>query len=77
MVDDCKLKVVNTGLVDMGKVYGSKEDDDDALKSLSAIVITEDQSIESFASMIVKMLRQSSKVNLILPFTVELWSVMV
>ena len=60
----------------MGKVYGSKEDDDDALKSLSAIVITEDQSIESFASMIVKMLRQSSKVNVILPFTVELWYVM-
>ncbi|GFZ02679.1 Uncharacterized protein Acr_15g0012870 [Actinidia rufa] len=63
LVDDCKLQVVNTGLVDMGKVYGSKEDDDDALKSLSAIVITEDQSIDSFASMIVKMLRQSSKME--------------
>ncbi|PSS09982.1 hypothetical protein CEY00_Acc17070 [Actinidia chinensis var. chinensis] len=63
LVDDCKLQVVNTGLVDMGKVYGSKEDDDDALKSLSAIVITEDQSVDSFASMIVKMLRQSSKME--------------
>ncbi|XP_058225278.1 protein SEMI-ROLLED LEAF 2-like isoform X1 [Rhododendron vialii] len=60
LVDDCKLQAVNTGLNNMGKVYGSKEDDDDALKTLSAIMTTGDQSKESFASMIVKMLGNSS-----------------
>ncbi|THG22897.1 hypothetical protein TEA_026944 [Camellia sinensis var. sinensis] len=61
LVDDCKLQAVNNGLDSLGKVYGSKEDDDDALKSLSAIVIKDDQSKESFASMIVKTLGISSK----------------
>lgn len=69
LVDDCKLQAVNTGLNNMGKVYGSKEDDDDALKTLSAIMTTGDQSKESFASMIVKMSGNSSMVNVILPFT--------
>ncbi|KAL7204417.1 hypothetical protein ACSBR2_017481 [Camellia fascicularis] len=61
LVDDCKLQAVNNGLDSLGKVYGSKEDDDDALKSLSAVVIKDDQSKESFASMIVKTLGISSK----------------
>lgn len=52
----------------MGKVYGSKEDDDDALKTLSAIVTTDDQSIESFASMIIKTMGNSSMVRVILRF---------
>ncbi|KAI8545849.1 hypothetical protein RHMOL_Rhmol07G0069700 [Rhododendron molle] len=69
LVDDCKLQAVNTGLDNMGKVYGSKEDDDDALKTLSAIMTTGDQSKESFASMIVKMLGNSSMVNVIWLFT--------
>lgn len=60
LVDDYKLQAVSTGLDNMGKVYGSKEDDDDALKTLSAIVTTDDQSIESFASMIIKTMGNSS-----------------
>ncbi|KAA8526185.1 hypothetical protein F0562_008076 [Nyssa sinensis] len=60
LVDDSKLQAVNTGLDHPEKVYGSKEDDDDALKALSEIEITEDHSRESFASVIVKMLEKSS-----------------
>ncbi|KAA8520232.1 hypothetical protein F0562_014488 [Nyssa sinensis] len=60
LVDDSKLQAVNTGLDHLEKVYGSKEDDDDALKALSEIEITEDHSRESFASVIVKMLEKSS-----------------
>ncbi|KAA8534594.1 hypothetical protein F0562_032147 [Nyssa sinensis] len=60
LVDDSKLQAINTGLDHPEKVYGSKEDDDDALKALSEIEITEDHSRESFASVIVKMLEKSS-----------------
>lgn len=56
LMDDCKLRAVNTGLDHPKKVYGSKEDNDDALKSLAAIEISQTQTKESFASMIVKML---------------------
>lgn len=63
LVDDCKLQAVNTGLD--RKVYGSKEDDEDALKSLSAIEIVDTQSKESFAAMIAKFLGMSSDVTII------------
>lgn len=53
LVDDCKLEAVKT---ELQKVYGSKEDDEDALKSLSEIEIVENQSKESLATMIVKFL---------------------
>ncbi|GMJ16160.1 EFR3 OF PLANT 1 [Hibiscus trionum] len=51
LVDDCKLQTTN-----LGKIYGSKEDDEDALKSLSEIHLAENQSKESLATMIVKFL---------------------
>ncbi|KAK8654600.1 hypothetical protein V6N13_128559 [Hibiscus sabdariffa] len=51
LVDDCKLQTTNPG-----KIYGSKEDDEDALKSLSEIRLAENQSKESLATMIVKFL---------------------
>lgn len=38
----------------MVKIYGSKEDNEDALKSLSTINIADDQSPEFCASMILK-----------------------
>uniref|UniRef100_A0A2N9F017 Uncharacterized protein n=1 Tax=Fagus sylvatica TaxID=28930 RepID=A0A2N9F017_FAGSY len=60
LVDDCKLEAVNAGLDHLIKVYGSKEDDEDALKSLSATKITESQCRESFATMIVQTLGKSS-----------------
>lgn len=60
LVDECKLQAANNQLGPR-KVYGSKEDNEDALKSLSAIEITESQSKESFANMIAKFLGTSSK----------------
>lgn len=67
MVDDCKLKTANNGL-DSEKAYGSKVDNENALKSLAAIKTTGDQSTESFASMIVKNFGKQSKVNFTLLF---------
>ncbi|KDP43492.1 hypothetical protein JCGZ_16779 [Jatropha curcas] len=60
LVDECKLQaVINpTG---PRKVYGSKEDNEDALKSLAAIEITDSQTKESFANMIAKFTGKSSK----------------
>ncbi|KAK6162993.1 hypothetical protein DH2020_002834 [Rehmannia glutinosa] len=57
LVDDSKLKALDHKITvdDIVKVYGSKEDDEDALKSLSAIKISDEQSTESFASMILKI----------------------
>lgn len=45
--------------------YGSKEDDASALKSLSQIQLSEDQTRESFANEIVKSLGSSNEVNLL------------
>ncbi|XWS35528.1 hypothetical protein CRYUN_Cryun20dG0004900 [Craigia yunnanensis] len=68
LVDYCKLQTAKTELKHPGKVYGSKEDDEDALKSLSEIEIAENQSKESLATMIVKFLgnlsdQESSKIR--------------
>ncbi|KAH7527862.1 hypothetical protein FEM48_Zijuj05G0011600 [Ziziphus jujuba var. spinosa] len=57
LVDDCKLETVNTGSGQLG--YGSKEDDEEAMKSLSAIQPTEIKSKEAFANMIVQNLGKS------------------
>ncbi|XP_058072855.1 protein SEMI-ROLLED LEAF 2-like isoform X1 [Magnolia sinica] len=56
LVEDSKVQAVNTAFDHQIKVYGSKEDDNDALISLSSVAMTEDQSIESLASVIVKSL---------------------
>ncbi|KAK9154874.1 hypothetical protein Sjap_002354 [Stephania japonica] len=59
LADDSKLKA--TRLVSDHRIkYGSKEDDELALKSLSAIVITERESKEIWASTIVKSLENLS-----------------
>ncbi|XP_065869828.1 protein SEMI-ROLLED LEAF 2-like isoform X2 [Euphorbia lathyris] len=55
LVDESKLQAVDTG-----KVYASKEDNQDAVKSLSAVEITENQSVQSLATMITKFRGTSS-----------------
>ncbi|KAA8518182.1 hypothetical protein F0562_015656 [Nyssa sinensis] len=60
LVEDHKLQAVNTGSFHSKIVYGSKEDDVLALKSLSEIEIAEDQTREALASMIVKSLENLS-----------------
>ncbi|KAH1073450.1 hypothetical protein J1N35_025778 [Gossypium stocksii] len=67
LVDDCKLQTTKNEL-NPGKIYGSKEDDEDALKSLSEIHLAENQSKDSLATMIVKFLgklsdQESSKIR--------------
>ncbi|KAL2461240.1 Uncharacterized protein Adt_44660 [Abeliophyllum distichum] len=59
LVDDSKLQAKLEVGPNMN-AYGSKEDEDNALKSLSVIKISEDQSTESFASKIVKNLEKLS-----------------
>ncbi|KAL1324748.1 hypothetical protein AAHE18_13G113100 [Arachis hypogaea] len=54
LLNDSKLQVVLDTARHSSRVYGSKEDDAAALKSLSAIKLTESQSKESFATMIVQ-----------------------
>lgn len=58
LVEDHKLQAVNPG--SQANAYGSKEDDGSAMKSLSEIEITEDQTREFFASEIVKSLEDLS-----------------
>ncbi|KAL2329335.1 hypothetical protein Fmac_022762 [Flemingia macrophylla] len=60
LVNDSKLQAVTDTVRLPSNAYGSKEDDEDALKSLSAIKLTESQSKESFATMIVQSLGKSS-----------------
>ncbi|KHG10450.1 Protein EFR3 [Gossypium arboreum] len=62
LVDDCKLQTTKDEL-NPGKIYGSKEDDEDALKSLSEIHLAENQSKDSLATMIVKFLGKLSDVE--------------
>ncbi|KAA3465198.1 Armadillo-type [Gossypium australe] len=64
LVEDCKLKVVDTGSDRPTNVYGSKEDDNLAAKTLSQIQITPEQDRESLASEIVKSLGISSEPEL-------------
>lgn len=63
LVEDNKLQAVKTEPDHPTNVYGSKEDDNLALKSLSQIEITGDQCRESFASEIVKSLDKLSEVS--------------
>ncbi|KAK9290998.1 hypothetical protein L1049_009181 [Liquidambar formosana] len=62
LVEDCKLQASGSDLPT--NVYGSKEDDDSALKSLAKIEITEDISKESSASKIVECLENLSDSDL-------------
>lgn len=56
LVDDRKLQALDQKIVegDMVKIYGSAEDNEAALKTLSMINIGEDQSPEFYASRILK-----------------------
>lgn len=56
LIDDCRLQAIKSASDNRCKVYGSKEDDTAALKSISAIVMGDDQSKESLVSMIIKSL---------------------
>ena len=60
LVNESKLQAIADTVRQPSKVYGSKEDDDDALKALSSIKLTESQSNESFATMIVQSLGKPS-----------------
>ncbi|KAK7312099.1 hypothetical protein VNO77_35686 [Canavalia gladiata] len=60
LVNDNKLQAAVDATWKPSKVYGSNEDDEDALKSLSAIKLPESQSKESYATMIVQSLGNSS-----------------
>ncbi|CBI29857.3 unnamed protein product, partial [Vitis vinifera] len=83
LVQDNKLQAVNSGSDCASKVYGSKEDDECALKALSQIKIAEEQTRESFATIIVKSLENLSEsessilreqlVHEFLPDDVYLW----
>lgn len=61
---DQKLKAVKAGSDHCTYFYGSKEDDDSALKFLSEIDITGDQSKEFLAAEIVKSLENFPDVKL-------------
>lgn len=64
LVDDSRLHAIKD-VIYLRKMnaYGSKEDNDDALKCLSSIQITGDQSIDAFASMIAKLSRKPNKAD--------------
>ncbi|XP_068648184.1 protein SEMI-ROLLED LEAF 2-like [Aristolochia californica] len=60
LVEDNKLQAVNIDADHRLKVYGSKEDENAALMSLSAITVIDSQSVESLAYTIVKSLENLS-----------------
>ncbi|KAG4123474.1 hypothetical protein ERO13_D11G328900v2 [Gossypium hirsutum] len=64
LVDDRKLQAVNTGLNQPKNVYGSKEDDTLALKTLSEIQLPSEQHRETLASEIVRSLGHLSEPEL-------------
>lgn len=68
LVGDHKLQVIKKEADHPKNVFGSKEDDRLALKFLSEIEITQDQTRESFASEIVNSLENLSDVLLCEPY---------
>ncbi|KAK4800064.1 hypothetical protein SAY86_025429 [Trapa natans] len=64
LIEDRKLHAVNFGSEHQMNAYGSKEDDASALRSLSQIQLSGDQTRDSFANEIVKSLGYSSESNL-------------
>ncbi|XP_023004440.1 uncharacterized protein LOC111497749 isoform X4 [Cucurbita maxima] len=63
LVEDCKLQVVNLGQDNPKQVYGSKEDNENAAKSLSAVDQSESQSKTSFAKLILQTCENMSEQN--------------
>lgn len=64
LVEDCKLQVANLGQDHPRPVYGSKEDNEDAVKSLSLVDTSESQSKASFAKLILQTLQNMSEVSI-------------
>lgn len=62
LVDDCRLQVVSKSEGNTIKAYGSREDDEAALKTLSCIVLSEGQSKTAMLSVIVQNLQALSEV---------------
>ncbi|WOH06488.1 hypothetical protein DCAR_0625916 [Daucus carota subsp. sativus] len=60
LVEDCKLKAVDNESGHRKIIYGSDEDDNTALKFLSKLELTESQSKESLASLLVETLENLS-----------------
>uniref|UniRef100_A0A0A9CYS0 Uncharacterized protein n=1 Tax=Arundo donax TaxID=35708 RepID=A0A0A9CYS0_ARUDO len=64
LVEDCRLQALDRAAEPCSRVYGSKEDDDLALKSLSNIDLNEDQSNETSVSLILNSLEDLSESEL-------------
>ncbi|XP_022998840.1 uncharacterized protein LOC111493382 [Cucurbita maxima] len=64
LVEDCKLQVAKTGQGHPRPVYGSKEDNEHAMKSLSVVDTSDSQSKESFARLILQTLQNLSEKKL-------------
>ena len=62
LIEDCRLQALDSAAEPCTKLYGSKEDDDLALKSLSNIDMNEDQSKETSVSLILDSLEDLSEV---------------
>lgn len=63
LVKDCKLKTSDTGSVHPKTVYGSKDDDSSALRCLSEIKITQEQTTECLVSVIINNLDNLTNVS--------------
>ncbi|GJN22464.1 hypothetical protein PR202_gb10026 [Eleusine coracana subsp. coracana] len=64
LIEDCRLQALDRQAEPRSRVYGSKEDDDLALKSLSNITMNEDQSKETSVSLILNSLENLSELEL-------------
>ncbi|XP_066305880.1 protein SEMI-ROLLED LEAF 2-like isoform X2 [Miscanthus floridulus] len=64
LIEDCRLQALDSAAEPCTKLYGSKEDDDLALKSLSNIDMNEDQSKETSVSLILDSLEDLSESEL-------------
>ncbi|GJM87040.1 hypothetical protein PR202_ga02957 [Eleusine coracana subsp. coracana] len=64
LVEDCRLQALDRQAEPRSRVYGSKEDDDLALKSLSNISMNEDQSKETSVSLVLNSLENLSELEL-------------
>ncbi|XP_066317316.1 protein SEMI-ROLLED LEAF 2-like isoform X2 [Miscanthus floridulus] len=64
LIEDCRLQALDSAAEPCTKLYGSKQDDDLALKSLSNIDMNEDQSKETSVSLILDSLEDLSESEL-------------
>ncbi|WVZ69371.1 hypothetical protein U9M48_018168 [Paspalum notatum var. saurae] len=64
LIEDCRLQALDSAAGHCTKPYGSKEDDDLALKSLSNIDMNDDQSKETSVSLILNSMEDLSESEL-------------